>query len=384
MSETTAKKVFVSGCFDMLHSGHIAFFREAAAYGDLYVAIGSDATVYDLKGRLPVNNQDERLYMVSSISCVKSAFISSGSGMLDFEQELRALTPEIFVVNEEGNIPQKAALCKEIGVEYIVLKRQPHADLPTRSTTDLRRLDQMPYRIDLAGGWLDQPFVSTLYPGPVLTISLEPTINFNERSGMATSTRNAALDLWGSKLPPGSPEKLAKVLFCYDNPPGTAHISGSQDSIGIVFAGLARSYYEGSYWPTRIDRVQDEMTLQFIEGALYLIPLGPREMSYDPLDDTHLTLEGAKALSDAAEACWNAICDCNLREFGSAVRRSFEAQIAMFPNMVNGTVHDLIDQYRDIALGWKLSGAGGGGYLILVSETPIENAVRVNIRRGIE
>ena len=81
------KKVFVSGCFDMLHSGHIAFFEEAASYGELYVALGSDKTVYDLKGRTPINNQDERLYMVEAVKCVKGAFISSGSGMLDFINE---------------------------------------------------------------------------------------------------------------------------------------------------------------------------------------------------------------------------------------------------------------------------------------------------------
>lgn len=51
-------KVFVSGCFDMLHSGHVAFFQCAAAYGDeLYVALGSDETVFDLKGRPPVNTE---------------------------------------------------------------------------------------------------------------------------------------------------------------------------------------------------------------------------------------------------------------------------------------------------------------------------------------
>ncbi|MHB9141732.1 MAG: adenylyltransferase/cytidyltransferase family protein, partial [Paludibacter sp.] len=38
------KKVFVSGCYDMLHSGHVAFFEEAAQHGDLYVGIGSDNT----------------------------------------------------------------------------------------------------------------------------------------------------------------------------------------------------------------------------------------------------------------------------------------------------------------------------------------------------
>ena len=91
----------------------------------------------------------------------------------------------------------------------------------------------MPYRIDLAGGWLDQPYVSEHYSGSVITISLEPTIEFNERSGMASSTRRSALDLWGPKLPAGNHEKLAKVLFCYDNPPGTKVVSGSQGSIFV-------------------------------------------------------------------------------------------------------------------------------------------------------
>ncbi len=365
----------------MLHSGHIAFFQAAAAYGDLTVALGSDATVYQLKGRLPVTNQDERLYMVKSVNCVHDAFISDGSGMLDFEGELRAMKPDYFVVNADGNIPQKEALCREIGVEYVVLERQPHADLPPRSTTALRRVEQMPYRIDLAGGWLDQPFVSRHYPGSVVTISIEPSIAFNERSGMATSTRNHALDLWGPKLPAGDPEKLAFILFCYDNPPGKQPISGSQDAIGIAMPGLNRAHYEGEYWPKKIDRVLDELTLQFVEQSLYLVPLGPRGADYDPLDDTRIDETGAKALSEAAEACWQAILHQDRPVFGQMLRAAFDAQIAMFPHMVNPTVWDVINRYQDQALGWKLSGAGGGGYVIFVADQPIRNAVRINIRR---
>lgn len=378
------KKVFVSGCFDLLHSGHVAFLQEAATYGDLYVALGSDATVYDLKGRLPVNNEQERLYMVKSLSCVKEAFISSGSGILDFVNELRAIRPDIFIVNEDGNTPQKEALIRSEGIQYLVLKRTPYADLPARSTTALRDVNLIPYRIDLAGGWLDQPFVSRHYPGPVLTISLEPTLAFNERSGMATSTRNSAIDLWGPRLPPGDPEKLAKILFCYDNPPGKKAISGSQDAIGIVMPGLNRAYYEGEYWPSFIEKVHDEATLQFVENALYLVPLGPREAGYDPLEGTNITVEGAKALSDAAENCWKAILRHDLKGFGLYFRRSFEAQVAMFPHMFNDLVGSLIDRYRDVALGWKLSGAGGGGYLILIADHPIDGGLRIKIRRRME
>jgi hypothetical protein len=97
----------------------------------------------------------------------------------------------------------------------------------------------MPYRIDLAGGWLDQPFVSRHYPGSVITLCIEPTVEFNDRSGMATSTRYTALDIWGPRLPPGDSEKLARILFACNNPPGTEYVSGAQDAIGIVFPGLA-------------------------------------------------------------------------------------------------------------------------------------------------
>jgi cytidyltransferase-like protein len=378
------KKVLVSGCYDMLHSGHIAFFREAASFGAVYVALGSDKTVYDLKGRVPVNSEQERLFMVQSVSYVKEAFISQGSGMLDFEQELRQIRPDIFIVNEDGNIPEKRELCEELGIEYIILQREPHVGLTPRSTTALRRRHQIPYRIDLAGGWLDQPFVSKHYPGCVITIGLEPTLEFNERSGMASSTRRSAIELWGPKIPPGDYEKLAKILFCYDNPPGTKEISGSQDAIGLVFPGLAKAYYEGEYWPTRIDRVTDELAMQFVENSLYLMTLGPRHDGFSVLSDTRIDRDGAKALADATENCWKAILDRDIERFGQHFRQSFEAQIAMFPNMMTPTVRKLIDQYRDQALGWKLSGAGGGGYLILVSDKPIDGAVRVIARRESE
>jgi len=241
-----AKKVFVSGCFDMLHSGHVEFFRAAAQYGDVYVAIGSDKTIFDLKGRTTVNSEQERLFMVKAVTWVKEAFISRGSGILDFETELRELKPDYFVVNADGNIEDKRELCHELSIEYVILERKPHADLEARSTTTLRGRDYLPYRIDLAGGWLDQPFVSQHYPGPVITLSIEPTLEFNERSGMASSTRRHAREMWGIKIPSGHYEKLSRILFCYDNPPGTQIISGSQDSIGLVFPGLAYAYYDNN------------------------------------------------------------------------------------------------------------------------------------------
>lgn len=382
MPDNSPKKVMVSGCFDLLHSGHIAFFKEAARFGDLYVALGSDQTVYELKGRPPVNSEDERLFMIKAVGDVKDAFISRGSGLLDFEDDFMRLRPDVFVVNADGHLPAKQQLCEAHGVEYVVLEREPHAGLTPRSSTALRTLNRIPFRIDLAGGWLDQPFVSKHHPGAVITLSIEPTIEFNERSGMASSTRNVAIELWESRLPAGDPHKIAKILFACDNPPGTTEISGSQDAIGIVFPGLARADYEGAYWPARITSLQDEEALRFVEQALYLVAIGPREDDFGVLSDTRIDRERARALAHAASDAWTAILARDLATFGAAVRRSYEAQIAMFPKMVTPQVEALIAQHRDHALGWKLSGAGGGGYLILVAERPIPNAVRIVARRA--
>lgn len=375
------RRVLVSGCFDLLHSGHVRFFQEAASYGDLYVALGSDRTVADLKGRAPVTSQEERLYMVRALACVREAFVSSGSGRLDFQPEMEQMRPEVFLVNQDGDHPEKARLAERLGAEYVVLARVPRSGLLARSTTDLRQEDLLPYRIDLCGGWLDQPFVSSHHAGPVLTVSLEPTHAFNERSGMATSTRRTARKIWGSHLPPDPPEKLARILFACDNPPGTQEVSGSQDAIGLVFPGLAVSHYAGAYWPERIDHITDPDTLAFIENHLWLIPLDPRAGDYDVLADTHIDGAGAARLAGAATACAEAIARRDLTAFGASVRAGFEAQIAMFPGMAPPEILAVVDRHAPGALGWKVSGAGGGGYLILVSQNSVPEALRVTIRR---
>jgi cytidyltransferase-like protein len=244
------KKVFVSGCFDMLHSGHVAFFKEASEYGDLYVGIGSDSTIQKLKGRTTINTDIERLFMVKSIKYVKDAWINSGEGLIDFKDEFVMLKPDIFFVNDDGFTPDKIKICNDTGTELIVSKRIPHDGLPARSTTELRSICNIPYRLDLAGGWLDQPFVSKYCPGNVITISVYPDYNFNDRSGMSSSTRKKAIELWKTNIPNDDKEILAKTLFGFENIPGTKIISGSQDSIGIIYPGVNRLYYEKEkYWP---------------------------------------------------------------------------------------------------------------------------------------
>jgi len=366
-----AKKVFVSGCYDLLHSGHVEFFRQASQYGDLYVGIGSDKTILHYKNHKTVYSEQERLFMVKSIRYVKDAYINAGSGILDFIPTLDIVQPDILVVNSDGGNEDKRRLCEERGMEYIVLERDPHEGLEARSSTALKKSPcQLPTRLDLAGTWIDQPYVSCFHPGWAITISLEPSFEIRERCGLSTSTRNLIKRIWPYQLPNMDPETLARLVFCFENHPEREDgiISGAQDSIGICVPGLCRHYYDNHFWPEKIETCEDEKILSWLEGHLCMIPMDPRRPGCSVVEGKDINEPKVKALASAASRCWDAIMDMDLDAFASAYAASFDAQVAMFPAMIQGCVQSYIDKYgaMDEVLAWKMPGAGGGGYLACV------------------
>ena len=384
-----AKKVFVSGCYDLLHSGHVEFFRQASAFGDLYVGIGSDATILDYKHHKTVYSEQERLFMVKSIRYVKDAFINSGSGIMDFVPTVDMLHPDILVVNEDGGNDEKRRFCEERGIEYVVLQRTPQEGLQARSSTDLKKTkSQIPTRLDLAGTWIDQPYVSCYAPGWAITISLEPTFEVRERCGLSTSTRNMIKKIWPYQLPNMDPETLAKLVFCFENDPERSDgiISGAQDSIGICIPGLCRHYYDNRFWPEKIETCYDEEILSWLEDHLCMIPMFPRRPGCSVVEGKDINEVKVRALAAAADRCWEAIVARDLAGFADAYRASFEAQVAMFPAMIQPGVQEYIDKYSAMpgVLAWKMPGAGGGGYLALVCsgrDTFPEGAIPLVIRR---
>ena len=387
-----AKKVFVSGCYDLLHSGHVEFFKQASQFGDLYVGIGSDATYLEYKHRKPMFPEEERLFMVQAVRYVKEAYINKGSGVIDFLPTLDMVKPDIFVVNAEGGSEEKRQLCKERGIEYVELQRTPAKGLEARSSSSLKatltsqtasseQSSGIPTRLDIAGTWIDQPYVSQYHPGWAITISLEPTFEVRDRCGLSTSTRKVIQKIWPVKLPKMDPEMLARLVFCFENSPERedGHISGAQDAIGICIPGLCRHYYDNHFWPEKVEYTNDEMTLRFLEQHLVMVPMAPRHPGCSVVEGKDITPTKVKALADAAEACWNAIKAKDLETFAGSYLASFEAQTAMFPGMITPTYHGndqhdnsyirkAIDQYSQMedVLAWKMPGAGGGGYLALV------------------
>ena len=136
---SSQKRVIVTGCYDWFHSGHVRFFEEVSRLGELYVVVGHDANIKLLKGKgHPMFAQDERRYMVQSVRFVKAVLVSSGHGWMDAEPEIAIIKPDIYAVNEDGDVPEKRAFCKGHGIEYVVLKRTPKEGLPRRLSTNLR------------------------------------------------------------------------------------------------------------------------------------------------------------------------------------------------------------------------------------------------------
>ncbi len=370
----------VSGCFDLLHSGHVAFLEAAAELGELHVCLGNDENILQLKNRPVAQSQNERAYMVSALACVHAVYIDKGMGKLDFLEELELIQPDIFVVNEDGHDESKKSLFESKGIAYVVLKREPFQGLPIRSTTAIRNESQLPYRLDLAGGWLDQPFVSQHAVGSVITLNIWPTHPFNDRSGMATSTRKSAATIWGHQFPIQDEELTAKVLFAYDNPPGTSQVSGSQDAIGLVYRGVNRLDYQGEYWPCHIEQCLDSEILDWLETKIHLVPIAPRNNSFEVLSDYHVFPAAAERLALASSDTWMAIMNKDVRALGRAMKASLDAQLEMFPLMWNDEASRTVAAFSDDVYGYKISGAGGGGYIVAISDKPIPNSLKIKIR----
>jgi cytidyltransferase-like protein len=375
-----SKKVMVSGCYDLLHAGHITFFKTAAKYGELHVFVGQDENIKMLKGKAPYFSQEERRYMVDAVKYVKNAYIASGSGMLDFEPDMKVMKPDFFIVNSDGYTPDKKRICEENGVELVVLERIPEEGLPARSSSSSKKELKFPYRLCLAGGWMDQPWVSEVHPGSVVVAQIWPTQDFNDRSGMATSSRSVGIELWGDQLPAGDPLRNAQLLFGAENPPGSEYISGSQDQIGLLVPGISRLAYNGSYWPEKIENIVDKETCEWLSGVLHLVPLQPRPEGYNPIFRKNLEPHLVKRLGESGVNCFDAIQKRNVNLLGEAMKETFLVWSEMLPDTVPLWVMEEMENNYFPKYPGAITSGSGGGYIVFPSEKEVEGTIKIKVK----
>ncbi len=374
------KIVMVSGCYDLLHAGHVAFFKTAAQYGKLHVYVGQDQNIKQLKGKAPYFSEEERKYMVGAVRYVEKAKVSSGMGMLDFEQDLKLLKPDIFLVNSDGFTPGKKQLCEENGVELVVLERIPEEGLPARSSSDSKKELKFPYRVCLAGGWMDQPWVSEINPGSVVVAQMWPTRDFNDRSGMATSSRKVAMELWGNQYPGGDPVRNAQLLFGAENPPGSEYISGTQDHIGLLVPGVSRIDYDGKFWPKHIESTVDPETCDWLSQVLHFAPLQPRPEGYNPILSKNLDPAIIKRLGKSGDDCYKAILKKDVKLLGESMKETFLCWSEMLPYTVPQWVMEEMQTNYFPKYSGAITSGSGGGYIVFPSEEEVEGTIKVKIR----
>lgn len=252
-------------------------------------------------------------------------------------------------------------------------------------------IGNLPYRLQMAGGWIDQPFVSVADPEPpgsMVVVSMRPTVRYMERSGMATGTRRVARRLWGDAFPiDRSPEALVRELYAAENE-GLADPSGSQDMCGLVYPGVSRLDYdaavEGGWFPSHIESTTDPEVVAWLEQMVHLIPLGPRPAGYDPLVRKDLDPAWVARLGASGAACYDAIVAMDLTALGVSLNETSHAWRAILPAIYeHETIKDdlwgLLEAYMAEYPGAMQSGCGGG-YLIVASDTPPPGSSRISVR----
>jgi hypothetical protein len=251
-------------------------------------------------------------------------------------------------------------------------------------------LGAIPNRLQLAGGWIDQPFVSQHNPKPpgsMVVVQIEPDFPVMERSGIAGSTRAIAARLWGGRIPPRPPAELVRELYAAENE-SKAEPSGSQDMIGLVYPGVNRLDYDiavdGGLFPCHIESCCDPEVAAWLSRVLHIIPMAPRPLGYSPLGVKNLTPEWVSLLGRCGAECYAAIVKRDLMALGASLNLNMRCWESLLPHvcrhpLIAPGLMDLLQAYQGDYPGAMFSGCGGG-YLIVVSEDPVPGAFQVTVR----
>lgn len=253
-----------------------------------------------------------------------------------------------------------------------------------------RVIGAIPYRLALAGGWIDQPFISRLNPQPpgsMVVVAVEPEFRFMDRSGCATGTRRVAMKLWNGRLPARDPARLVRELYDAENK-GKAEPSGSQDMIGLIYPGINRLDYDfeanGGIFPAHIETLSDSRSARWLEHVIHVLPVAPRPNGYNPLGKKNLNRKWIGRLGQSGEDCFEAIRRRDLQALGASMNDCMKCWATLLPHVMkhptlNVDLVGLLQAYQAEYPGAMYSGCGGG-YLFVASERPVPGAFQVKIR----
>ena len=342
-------RVFVSGCYDILHAGHVQFFREARALGDhLTVCFASNDVLWHHKHRRSSLPDEHKRALIAALDMVDDVVVGTGTEEgLDFKERFLRLRPQILAVTEDDKYSDlKRALCAEVGARYVVMPKTP-PQFPPVSTTQIVRFirapEVAPLRVDFGGGWLDVPRLAR--DGAfIVNCAISPTVSLREwpyerNSGLGGSGAWALLngkDGVGAELDLGV---------------------GWQDPAVIAETGLC-------VWKSGQRPVLEVKTSgDFLRGRMALFWTGASH-------DTPGIVHGGRdydAIERAGATARRAVWASDTQGLADAVRQSYAVQRAEGMAPLPG------DPQRGEgitgALAWKYCGGGFGGYAVYMFDT---------------
>jgi cytidyltransferase-like protein len=332
------KKVFVSGCYDILHGGHIEFFNQAKALGDyLIVCFAGDASLELHKHKKSSLPEAHKKRLLKSLSMIDEVVIGDYLGELglDFKEHFLRIKPDILAVTEDDKYTQeKTALCQEVGAKYIVLPKT--LNFEKISTTEIINYIKAPteiaLRVDFAGGWLDVP-----------KFSRESAFIVN-----CTITPSVSLNKWDYEMGGGLGGSAAYAVLAGKNSI-TSELDlgvGWQDPAVILETGLC-------VWKSgKQPELEFKINPNFLKGKMALLWTGNNHTTYNNVDikrDFDLIEKAGQLAREAVNPLnidYNKLCE--------AVKLSYRVQLdeGMTP----------LPELGEVAK--KYSGGGHGGYAL--------------------
>lgn len=197
-------RVFISGCYDIIHAGHLQFFEEARALGDhLTISFASEEVLWHHKQRRPSIPDEHKKVVLEGLRMVDEVVVGTDSDVgLDFKSYFLDAKPDILAVTEDDQYGDlKKALCEQVGAKYVVLAKTPPKFKPVSSSGIVkwvRAPTKSPLRVDFAGGWLDVP-KHARKGAYIVNCAISPLVslrewNYEKRSGLGGSGAWALLN----------------------------------------------------------------------------------------------------------------------------------------------------------------------------------------------
>lgn len=341
-------RVFVSGCYDILHAGHIQFFREARAVGShLTVSFASAEVLWLHKQRRTSLPDEHKRALIASLDMVDEVVI--GDGMeegLDFKEHFLRLKPDILAVTEDDKYaPLKRDLCAQVKGRYLVLPKTP-PQFPPISTTEIVRWIkaplEAPLRVDFAGGWLDVPRYARA-DGYIVNCAVAPCVSLRDWS----YERNAGLGGSGAWALLNGRDGVGSELDL-----GV----GWQDPAVIRETGLC--VWRSGPRP----ELELKTGVSLLQGRLALLWTGKPHCTPAMVDDAR----DYAAISRAGRTARDAVWQQNLPLLADAIRQSYAVQRAEGMDPLRGDEAGGRDEVLLAChpLAWKYCGGGFGGYAV--------------------